>query len=174
MVLSGPVAGQGQGSPGARDAAAAVRPLPTHAELREKRGANRIDGKIDLVEEPKPLQKIRSERTESLLERSVILAYRGDWTLVPKAAVLHVPLNLKSRVGQPADGNLLSWTQFLAKNRIWLRDQPVTMGQARGDTPMTPEEIKKYKAIGQVVVATCHGGPISVVPPKKSDAVAGG
>ena len=146
-----------------------VRPLPTHGELARRQAERRIDPKIALEKDPKPMQKIRSDKTDSILKRSTILSFRGYWTFVPKEAVLHVPAHFRGRVGGPRQGRLLTWREFLAKNRAWLRVQPVTLANARGEEPLPEEEVRQHKTIGQVVVATCHGGPISVKPPKAPD-----
>ena len=120
VVGGGSVFGEGS----LRSGIGEVRPLPTHGQLQERRESARIDPKIAIVENPKPLQKIRSDQSQSLLDRSTVLVYRGHWTLVPKGSVLHVPLNLKSRIGKGGQGDLLPWPDFLSRNRTWLRAHP--------------------------------------------------
>ena len=147
-----------------------VKARPTAGDLVARRSKNRIDPKIELAKEPIKLKQIRSGKTESLVNRSSTLSHGKHWTFVPKGSLLHVPLNYKDRVDGERNGTLLPWAQFLAKNRTWVHAQDVTLAQARGDVPFTEDEVKVYKNNGRVVVAVCHGGPISVKPPAEGKA----
>ena len=143
-----------------------VKPRPTHAQLQEKRKEVQTDGKIAIAEEPIKLEKIRSGKTESLIKRSVILSHGPYWTLVPKGAILHVPGHLTKRVGAAKKGKLVSWNEFLGKNRGWIQLQEVSLSQARGEAEFSEAVVKTYRSAGQVVVAVCHQRPISMKAPK--------
>jgi hypothetical protein len=43
------------------------------------------------------------------------------------------------------------------------------MDQARGDKKMDPKAVETYRNLSRVVVSVCHGGPISVIEPKKEE-----
>ena len=101
----------------------------------------------------------------SLLSRSLILSYRGTWTIVPKGAVLHVPAAYRERIVPGPTGRLIPWTEFYARNRGWIHTQNVTFEHARGEAALSPEILELHKRLGRVVVAVLHQGPISVKAP---------
>lgn len=140
---------------------------PTHGQLTARRAKVESNGEIALAEKPRALRKLRSGKTASLIQRSAIIAHRGQWTIVPKESVLYVPAHLRSRVNGERSGRLVTWKEFLVKNRTWLRLEDVRIEQARGEVPLRAEDVKVYEQSGQVVVAVCHNGPISVKPLKE-------
>ena len=91
-----------------------------------------------------------------------MLSFGEFWTMVPKGAVLHIPSSLTSRVNVEPQGTLISWSNFMARNRGWLRAQPVEMAQARGESPVSEESLEAINNSSQVVIATFQNGPISV------------
>lgn len=101
-----------------------------------------------------------------LISRSDIICYRGQATLVPKRAVLHVPKAMADRLGMKEDARIGSWTEFLNANRAWIRTVPVTRIQAEGNHPMSEETIKSFEKEQRLVIATYQEGPISVLPLK--------
>lgn len=108
-----------------------------------------------------PTQKKR----KGLLERSTILANNGNWTLLPKGAVIHTPDHLKDKIASgPGQLKILNWKPFLKKNHGWLHTYPISKEQAKGTKKITPAAIKAYKSIGKLVVATYNGNPVSVNP----------
>ena len=140
---------------------------PTHEQLTKEQGAARQSShtavRILQVEPGSVVQK-RSDQT-SLVSRSTVINFGDYWTLVPKGAVLHVPAALKGRLGGEPKGRLLSWSDFYNRNRGWLRQQPVTVSHARGDEVLPEESLKHISTLSQIVVATCHNGPISMKKP---------
>lgn len=105
----------------------------------------------------------------SLIERSVILSSGSHWTIVPKGAVLMVPERFGNRVGTERKGKLVRFPEFLRLNQSWLSSQEVTMEQAKGHEIFEEERMKAMQRQGRVVVAVRHGGPITVLKPKKKD-----
>lgn len=101
-----------------------------------------------------------------LISRSDVLCFRGQATLVPKRAVLHVPKGVADRIGMQDGARLGSWSEFLNANRAWIRTVPVTRIQAEGNDPMPEATLKSFEKEQRLVVATYQEGPISVLPLK--------
>ena len=122
-------------------------------EVMKKRDADRVNGELK--------QRKKVERAD-IISRSTILSSGRHWTIVPKGAVLHIPSFLGSRVNGEKTGRFVSWKDFYSANRGWIHLQSVKMRQARGKEAMPEGATDAYPKIGRVVVAVCHGGPISV------------
>lgn len=154
------------GIAGAEEAAGKVPTLrPTHQQLSKERDAARRSGPVGLEQvESAEVEQKRGDQT-SLVRRSTVIGFGDYWTLVPKGAVLHVPAKLRARVGVEPSGRLLSWAAFYERNRGWLRQQPVEVSHARGEESLDEAVVKSYTNFSQVVVATCHNGPISMKKP---------
>jgi hypothetical protein len=101
-----------------------------------------------------------------LISRSDIICFRGQATLVPKRAVLHVPKAISDRLGMKEGARIGSWTEFLNANRAWIRTVQVSRIQAEGNDPMPEETIKSFEKEQRLVIATYQEGPISVLPLK--------
>lgn len=138
---------------------------PTHETLSKSRSdVNSLADRLELEAiDPAKLTKPEPRSRKSLLARSQFLAFRGNWTMVPKGAVLHVPDTFKERVVARPKGELISWQEFYRKNRGWLQAQPVRLSDAKGDTPLAPSLFESFTRHGRVVVAVLHNGPISVL-----------
>ncbi len=108
-------------------------------------------------------QVIRS-KNQSIIGQSTILHDGESWTLVPKGAVLHIPIAMKARVDAKPVGSLLPWSDFLVKNRAWLATQDVDLSQAAGRQPLPADRIAAWAKQDKVVVAVHYAGPISVRP----------
>lgn len=104
-----------------------------------------------------------------LIKDSAIICYRGNLTLVPKRAVLHVPDALKDRLGEKQGVKLLRWSEFYNTNRGWIRTIEVTRSQAMGDAPFPEATLKAIENSSSLIVATFHGGPVSVSPLKNPE-----
>jgi hypothetical protein len=140
---------------------------PTHAQLLQRQAKQKAE--IDRVRAQRPSREAaaatpRERKPGDLVGRSTVLSYGGNWTIVPKGAVLHVPGFLRTRVDVPQQGTFVAWSDFYAKNRGWIHLQTVKMEQARGEKEMPEGLAEAYSKIGRVVVAVCHGGPISLRP----------
>jgi len=112
--------------------------------------------------EPPPKQ------AQDLLSQSDVLCFGGIATLVPKHAVLLLPKSMANRSKFTTGSTLMSWAEFYAKNRGWITTVEVSNEQAAGTQPLDAEVSHRLKDSIQVVVATYHGGPISVLSPKAS------
>jgi len=99
---------------------------------------------------------------QSIISQSEILHDGQHWTLVPKGAVLHVPAQMRPRVGLKPIGTLLSWIDFLTANRAWIATEEVSYDQACGKKPLPEARVEYWKNQTSVIVAVYQGGPISV------------
>ncbi|BCU78507.1 hypothetical protein [Luteolibacter sp. LG18] len=102
---------------------------------------------------------------EGIFETSQILSANGQWTLVPKGALVYVPAALQSRVNAPQEGTLVPLQDFLAANRQWVSSQEVSIAQAAGQEGIKPETAKFWASQNKIVVATHQGGAISFKTP---------
>jgi hypothetical protein len=99
---------------------------------------------------------------QSLINQSSILHDGTNWTLVPRGAVIFVPSAQKTRVDAKPVGNLLSWADFLIKNRAWITTTETSFDQAVGNEPLPAERTLFWAKQDKVVVAVHQSGPISV------------
>jgi len=90
-------------------------------QITDRRKDFQTDGKIELAEDRMKLKTTQSGKTGSMINRSAILSHGKSWTIVPKEAVRDIPKNFASRVNGKREGKLVSWREFLAKNRVWLQ-----------------------------------------------------
>jgi hypothetical protein len=146
-----------------------IQPRITHAEMAKKQKVTKPDAqkpvRMDEVHTNKQHRKTRQKN--GLIGRSSIISSGYNWTLVPKEAVLYVPPLYKKRVNDKRNGELIGWQDFYAKNRSWIKVVPVTIPQARGEDPLTEEFLKSIQSAGQIAIAVCQGGPISVKAPQE-------
>ena len=155
----------------------AIKPRPTHETMARKQRPVRHETarevKLSDVQEGKGAVDRnnvhrKSRQKEGLIGRSAILTSAYNWTLVPKGAVLLVPPLYGKRVNQGRKGKLIGWQDFYGKNRAWIKVVPVTLEQATGESPLSEEFLASLRTSGQVVVAACQGGPISIVQPEEA------
>jgi aromatic ring-cleaving dioxygenase len=150
------------------------RMRPTHEQLQAQQATDRAQ-RAERQVDPKAVNPVVKEKREgpdtgSLIKRSAVLSSGRSWTIVPKGAVLHVPAQYEKYVNGKRAGQLVPWQTFYAQNRGWLHVHPVSMDQARGEKTMDPKQVEAYMGLSRVVVSVCHGGPISVIAPKKEEA----
>ena len=100
----------------------------------------------------------------SLLESSSLICYRGQMTLVPKRAVIHVPEHLEDRFGVKGKVEVKNWVEFYMANRGWIRPLEVTRDEALGFKPINEAKLEAIKESSTVVIATFKEGPIAVRP----------
>ncbi len=158
-----------------REKPGAAKLRPTHealmqrkAEAAEKAAAKAAKRGVKTVK-PGEIKYVPRKKMGTLIDRSAILCSGGNWTLVPKEAVLHIPPAYKARIDGKRSGKLIPWQQFFAKNRGWIHTHSVSISQARGDVAIPTAQEDVYLHLGRVVVAVCHNGPISVKPLKKPE-----
>lgn len=148
----------------------------SHAEDKNTITPKKRVSHEDLIQKKKELAKKTAEvvapdeappivvKKKSLIGSSTLLTNNGQWTLVPKGSVLHIPENLKSKIVTAPSGKLIEWKTFLRKNHGWIHIHTVKMTQAQGKEKVSQDAIKAYKTMGKIVIATCAGGPISIAP----------
>jgi hypothetical protein len=106
---------------------------------------------------------------KDLVSQSDILSFDGTFTLVPKRAILAIPDNLAARTHLAGATKLVGWADFYANNRGWITTLEVTREQAEGNSPIDEDIVASFKDSTKIVVATYHGGPISILPLKTPD-----
>ncbi|MEM9081339.1 MAG: hypothetical protein AAGC74_11680 [Verrucomicrobiota bacterium] len=149
-----------------------IRDLVSRAELEERR-AKRSEA-YARFEKAKEHSGMRHPSQASLIERSIILTSGSHWTIVPKGAVILVPERYEGRVDVARSGQLMKFPDFLRVNRGWLSSYEVTLEQARGNEGFEDEVRQALEAAGRVVVATRHGGPITILEGKRKEVVVSG
>ena len=108
---------------------------------------------------------------KDLFAQSEVLCFGGVATLVPKHALLGIPAKFKARTKIANGARVLTWVEFLAKNRSWISTVEVTAEEAAG-REMLPAKVQRAVVdCGNVVVATHLDGPISVLEYRPAQAV---
>ncbi len=102
-----------------------------------------------------------------ILSDSDIISFRGLATLVPKRAILQIPKNHAGLVKLEPGAKIVSWADFYAANRNWITTVEVSRVQAEGNQPIAEETRKFMSTSRNLIVATYHSGPISVLPLKE-------
>jgi hypothetical protein len=134
-----------------------VRVTPeTLARLQER------DPMIRLVKPAEGEANVERPVKQSIIGDSTILHDGNNWTLIPKGAVLHQPEAMKARVNVKPVGKLLSWSDFLTRNRSWITTTEVTFDQAAGNEELDAGRTAFWAKQDKIVVATHQAGPISV------------
>lgn len=155
----------------ATTAGAAAKPkfrdAATHEQLVQRlKVAERMDPMKNL-DEAKGEDPSKVNQPVNLLEQSDVISYNGVATLVPKRAILAAPPNVKGRVKLEPGVRIVGWLEFLALNRGWITTVEVTRAQAEGNKMIESETSDRIAKSTNLVVATCMGGPISVLPLKE-------
>jgi len=143
-----------------------MREAVTHDEIVETARKAREEAPPSIFKPATGADPSVVNKLGDLISRSDIICYRGQATLVPKRAVLHVPKAISDRLGMQEGARIGSWTDFLNANRAWIRTVPVTRIQAEGNNPMSEETIKSFAKEQRLVIAVYQEGPISVLPLK--------
>lgn len=158
--------------------------IPVHAEPGKKRVYRDVATHEDLaainremvVNEEDPFKALEvsegpdpmvESRPVDLVKRSDVICFGGLMTLVPKRAILHIPDAYRGVIGVKTGQNLVSWTDFFARNRSWIETFEVKWETAEGSMPIPAEMHESFIKSKKLVVATLLGGPISVLPPKE-------
>jgi hypothetical protein len=125
----------------------------------EERLAKVSAQQVSLEQDPSKVNK-----PAGLLAQSEVLNYGGFATLVPKRAILHLPKALQTRTGLGSDDKIQGWQEFYLNNRGWISTMEVSRKQAQGKEPLSEESLKIIGESSSIIVATCYGNPISVLP----------
>jgi hypothetical protein len=142
-----------------------MRDAATHEQLQKKSHAAVIQDpmkKLPPANESDPAK----DAPKDLISQSDILSFDGTFTLVPKRAILAIPKDLEKRSQLVNATKLVGWAEFHANNRGWITTLEVTREQAEGNSPIDEDILNSFKDSTTIVVATYHGGPISILPPK--------
>lgn len=112
--------------------------------------------------------RVINKAPEGIFETSQMLAANGQWTLVPKGAVLHIPATLQNYVTTTPTGNLVPLQEFMAANRQWLTNEEMSIAQAAGQEALKPDTQKTWATVNKIVVATHQGGAVSCKLPNSA------
>lgn len=123
-----------------------------------------------------PMKKLQPTKGEdppvvnsgsNLLDTSDLITFNGQTTLVPKNAIIKIPDKFAGRINNHQQGaKIADWLQFLTANRGWITAVEVTLAQAKGEVPVSPELMDPASKNANLLVAVIRGGPVSVLPPK--------
>lgn len=164
IALAGSLHGQQAGKPAFRDAATHETLLPA---FRNARSENPV-AKLTPSEGEDASVK---NRPGNLIERSDVLSFGGNTTLIPKLAIIHTPEKFKDRVNNHIPGNrIVTWGGFYSLNRAWITTVEVSREQAEGKETIPPEIVDAYSKSNNLVIATFKGAAISVLPKKEEAA----
>lgn len=124
----------------------------------------RLQQKDPMIRLVKPAEDIdiRRPAASSPILDSTILHDGTHWTMVPKGAVVHLPSAHQKNIDSKPVGTLLSWQEFLERNKSWVEAADVTFEQAAGVEEIPTATAAKWAENGKVVVASHQLGPISV------------
>lgn len=136
-----------------------VNKRPSHSDITAKKSKHVSKPREERKVQEKPVVTVKKR---SLIQNATLLTSGKNWTILPKGSVIYIPEKLKTKIVKTPKGELVDWKTFLRLNRGWVYVHSISMKQAKGKATLTPEEMKAYKGMGKIVVATCMGGPISV------------
>lgn len=146
---------------------------PTHGQVEARLRAQEQNDPMKALQSTDAGDPTEAARPADLLATSDFLCFNGKATLVPKGALLAVPARFRDRLRFQPGASIMTWPQFIAHNRGWISTAGVTLDQAGGKQPLSEELTKRLAETSTVVVATFHGGPISVNPHQPAEAPAG-
>ncbi|BCU75395.1 hypothetical protein [Luteolibacter sp. LG18] len=134
-----------------------VADATTDEQLRERQNRER-GGEL--------APKEQKAKTLGLAETSTFIETAGMFTIVPKGAVIHIPEKLAAWIvpGPSVKAKFQTWQEFLTANRGSVASFEITFDQASGKIPIDSSKLDLARKSGRLVVAVCHGGPISCVP----------
>lgn len=161
--------------------AAAAAPDEAPEEMRDRPSREQLAGVLRNAQENDPMAALApaakpdADASEPPAPRdfvasSTVLCNLGVATLVPNRAVLFVPKRFENRLTLQPNARIRSFPEFARTNQTWVRTFEVTQAQAEGKEAIDPEIFEKEKRLGHLLVATFHGGPISVLPSKDGQA----
>ncbi len=145
----------------------AFRDAATNESLTEKYKEASTKGPMKNFQEATGEDASVKNKVGNLLDRSDLITFNGNTTLVPKNALVQIPEKYKDRINNHKPGSkILSWIDFYTLNRGWISTVEVTLAQAKGQTPVSSDLMETLTKKGNLVVGVLKNGPISVNPPK--------
>jgi hypothetical protein len=159
---------------GKQAAKVAMRDAPKHEELA-KRLAEFENPVRHLTTTARAPDKREPWKPTSLLERSEFLSFNGVTTLIPKGAILHIPVSFRARICRKDGNRIVNWPDFHRLNRAWIDTVEVSRRQAEAEEPLPEQTLESIRKSPKVIVATFSRGPITVLkaPPEAPDSPAG-
>ena len=110
---------------------------------------------------------------EQFRSRHFYLVSQGLSTRVPRGSILHLPEKHQELVAEKPQGRQVSWFEFLAANRSWVKRQDVIWRQVLGKVPLSKETLESFATEARLVVATFQGGPVTVLPINSNQSASG-
>jgi hypothetical protein len=150
---------QSQPAPRFRDAV-------THQQLVQRLRYSENNDPMKALDQSTGEDPSKVNQPSNLLEDSDIICFDGLATLVPKQAILAAPAGIKSRLGLQPGARIVGWLEFYTANRGWITTVEVDRPIAEGNKAIAGETRERIGKSRNLVVATCMGGPISVLPLK--------
>lgn len=144
-----------------------MRDAVTHDELIQKHQKSVSENPLAHMKiTPNEAVDPTTVKPVDILASSDILSFGGLATLVPKQAILCIPAQYQTRIKLAPGSKIVSWSDFYAANRGWIKTMEVSRTQAEGKEPFDEKTAESLSKSSMVVVATYKTGPISVLPPK--------
>ncbi len=103
-----------------------------------------------------------ARRSYDIMEMSDFIVFDGISTLVPKGAILNLPIAYRENLAAGPKGRLLLWQDFLTRNRARITPFEITMEEAAGAKRIDPQRLEQAMRGGTIIVAVIHGSPTSV------------
>ncbi|MBK1884011.1 hypothetical protein JIN85_16445 [Luteolibacter pohnpeiensis] len=107
----------------------------------------------------------------SLMNLSTFVGDGEHFAILPQGSVLYCPEPLATRILASPGGKLISFQEFLSRNRQWITHADVTSDQVSGKTPISDATLKAFEKNAQIVIATYQGAPITVLKGKSTASV---
>ncbi|MEX1115406.1 MAG: hypothetical protein WEB53_09150 [Akkermansiaceae bacterium] len=153
----------------AEQGAIVIRDAPTNEDMNlQLRKAQAESSKRPVADTIVSQDVSKMAKSDNLLERSIVLSFRGAAALIPKGAIIEYSEKYKDRLKKSPGDRLGDFSEFVAANRGWLSTYEVSFVQAQGKVPLDENARAQMKKNGNVVVATFRGNPIEVLPPVPS------
>jgi hypothetical protein len=162
-ILAMPVVSMGQAP---RDAVPTSQEALTNEQLAALFQQQNASISLKALPQTKNTDPAKDYMAKGILEDSDIICFGGTATLLPKQAILATPATFKDRIGIQPGVKIVGWAEFYAANRGWITTMEVDLKQAEGNKAIAPEMRLQITKSKNLVVATCQGGPISVLPSK--------
>lgn len=97
-----------------------------------------------------------------LEKNSEFVVFEGNYTIVPKGAILHVPDRYKGQVVAKPQGNFILWQEFIMRYRGLVSSFEVSLEEASGQAVIKAERLDAARKTGLIIVGTLNHNPISV------------